>query len=61
MIVFSRYSWVGTAEDNPGEEPRQFPPELKHVAAAAAAAAGPGAGAAGETAGAYTRSHCRST
>ena len=37
MIVFSRYSWVGTPEENPGEEPMPFPEQLQHVAAAAAA------------------------
>ena len=35
MIVFSTCFWVGNAEENPGEEPRPFPEELKHVQAAA--------------------------
>ena len=39
MIVFSTCFWVGNAEENPGEEPRPFPEELKHVQAAAGAEA----------------------
>ena len=36
-VVFGRYAWVGTVEENPGEEPMPFPEQLAHVAAAAAA------------------------
>mmetsp|Transcript_9086 Transcript_9086/g.41114 ORF Transcript_9086/g.41114 Transcript_9086/m.41114 type:complete len:464 (-) Transcript_9086:48-1439(-) len=36
-VVFGRYAWVGTVEENPGEEPMPFPDQLAHVAAAAAA------------------------
>ena len=36
-VVFSRYAWVGTVDENPGETPLPFPDALKHVAAAAAA------------------------
>ena len=37
VIIFSRFSWVGTAEENPGEEPLPFPESLKHVQEAAEA------------------------
>ena len=36
-VVFGRYAWVGTVDENPGEAPLPFPDALKHVAAAAAA------------------------
>ena len=35
-VVFGRYAWVGTVDENPGETPLPFPDALKHVAAAAA-------------------------
>ena len=36
-VVFGRYAWVGTVDENPGVTPLPFPDALKHVAAAAAA------------------------
>jgi hypothetical protein len=35
-VVFGRYAWVGTVDENPGETPLPFPDALKHVAAATA-------------------------